>query len=94
MKTTRISPENIMSISSTSMSHGCVFLDRDGKELYAGPNLDARGFLYQDFVETLGKDRVYEITGQWPPITYAPARLQWSPKASDTYPSPRSSQPS
>lgn len=77
LRKSHILTENILGISSTSMSHGCVFLDKDGKELYAGPNLDARGILYQDFVEAAGKDRVYETTGQWPPITYAPARLQW-----------------
>ena len=33
IKTSKINPQDIIAISSTSMRHGCVFLDKNGKEL-------------------------------------------------------------
>lgn len=73
----RINPENVIGVSVTSMRHGCVFLDKDGKEVYAGPNVDTRGLFYQDVVEESVELDLFGLTGQWPPLLFMPARLVW-----------------
>jgi len=69
--------EDIAGISATSFGHACIFLDASGKELCGSPNIDARGLLTQDLIEDALGTRLYEITGQWPPLIFAPARLLW-----------------
>src|SRR5262245_24374658 len=39
-----VSPGEVVGIAATSQREGCVFLDAGGQEIYAGPNLDSRGF--------------------------------------------------
>lgn len=72
----QIDPINIKSISATSQRQGCVFLDKDGKELYAGPNRDARG-LEVDTEEYMENDEIYDITGRGLPFIFPLARLLW-----------------
>ena len=68
----------IAGVVGTGQRQGCVFIDRDGAPLYGGPNRDARGINYTDEVEArLGADRVWQITGRWPPWIFLPARLEW-----------------
>lgn len=74
---TKIKPESILVISSTGQRFSYVFLDAMGEVLYAGPNLDPRGVFTQADIEArLGKE-YYLLTGQWPPMTSALARLLW-----------------
>ena len=72
-----ISKEDIKGVSSTAQRQGAVFLDENGKELYAGPNIDTRGVFTQDIIEEALGDLVYEITGHAPYLVYIPARLLW-----------------
>ncbi len=76
IKRAKIDPKQISAITSTSQRHGCVFLDKEGKELYAGPNRDARG-LEIDTEEYLDNNELYEITGHGLPFLFALARLLW-----------------
>ncbi len=71
-----IDPTEISAIAATSQRHGCVFLNKNGKEVYAGPNRDARG-LEVDFDDYMDVDELYEITGHGQPFLFALARLLW-----------------
>lgn len=72
-----ILPEDILAVSSASQREGVVFLDREGNELYAGPNVDLRGLVEGFSIdEECGPD-VYRITGHAPSLIFAPARLRW-----------------
>jgi len=77
IKKHKIKPEDVVGISTASMRHAYVFLDKNGKEVYAGPNTDIRGLFYQDVVEQDVKLDLYKLTGQGPPLMYMPTRLLW-----------------
>jgi len=72
----KINPDEVLGISIACMRHSYVFLNKEGKELYAGPNTDVRGVFYQDVVESVPLD-LYQRTGQGPPLMFLPARLLW-----------------
>ena len=73
-----IDPGNVVGIAATSQREGCVFLDAHGTEIYAGPNIDARGFAEGlEVVSTLGGDRLYQITGHSAPFIFPIARYLW-----------------
>ena len=72
----KISPSDIKAITSTSQRHGCVFLDKNGKEIYAGPNRDARG-LEVDTEEYMDDEELFNITGHGLPFLFSLARLLW-----------------
>jgi autoinducer 2 (AI-2) kinase len=76
IKNAKIDSKQISAITSTSQRHGCVFLDKEGKELYAGPNRDARG-LEIDTEEYLDNEELYNITGHGLPFLFALTRLMW-----------------
>jgi len=72
-----VSPGQVVGISSTSQREGIVLLDRAGRELYAGPNIDVRSpsdgaRIAADF----GED-IYQVSGHWPFPMFAPYRLLW-----------------
>jgi autoinducer 2 (AI-2) kinase len=74
----KITGDKIVGVSTCSLRQGIVLLDENGKELYAGPNIDARGALAQDkIINTLGEPGLFEITGQCPAVICAPSRLLW-----------------
>ncbi len=77
IKKSNINHQDIVAISSTSMRHGCVFLDKNGNELYAMPNVDARAFMEGMEMQGKYKEKIQQITGHMPPIIYVPARLAW-----------------
>ena len=77
VKKHKIKPNDVVGISTACMRHAYVFLDKSGKEVYAGPNTDIRGLFYQDVVEQDVKLDLYKITGQGPALMYMPARLLW-----------------
>jgi len=73
-----IAPADVVGIAATSQREGCVFLDAQGAELYAGPNLDARAFMEGlDVLNTLGAERLYQITGHSAPFIFPIARYLW-----------------
>ncbi|MGD2072800.1 MAG: FGGY family carbohydrate kinase, partial [Candidatus Thorarchaeota archaeon] len=51
IQTAGINNSKIEAVATTSQRHGIVFLDSDGKELYAAPNIDARGAMSQYVIE-------------------------------------------
>jgi sugar (pentulose or hexulose) kinase len=72
----QIDAHEIKAIAATSQRQGCVFLDKEGKELYAGPNRDVRG-LEIDTEEYMENDEIYDITGRGLPFMFPLARLLW-----------------
>lgn len=70
--------DEIIGVVATSQREGCVFLDPAGREIYAGPNLDSRGFMEGLHVlEKLGAARLYAITGHSAPFIFPIARYLW-----------------
>lgn len=72
----KIDPKEIKAISATSQRHGCVFLNNNGEELYAGPNRDARG-LEVDTNDYMESEELYDITGHGLPFLFPLTRLLW-----------------
>lgn len=71
-----IDPGAIAGVASTAQRLGTVFLDAHGREIYAGPNMDGRGFSGAlDVMGKLGMDDGVRITGHWPPFVSSLARL-------------------
>lgn len=71
-----VSPDAVVGVSATAQRLGSVFLDDRGREIYAGPNMDGRGFDgAMRIMGTLGLDRVVAIGGHWPPFVSSLARL-------------------
>jgi sugar (pentulose or hexulose) kinase len=74
----KVDPSAVAGVAATSQREGCVFLDASGREIYAGPNLDARGFAEGlDVLNGLGAERLYEITGHSAPFIFPIARYLW-----------------
>ena len=68
----------VVGVVTTSQREGCVFIGEDGRELYAGPNLDSRGFMEGlEVLEKLGAPRLYEITGHSAPFIFPLVRYLW-----------------
>jgi autoinducer 2 (AI-2) kinase len=68
----------VRGVIATSQREGCVFLDRAGRVLYAGPNLDARAVLEGlELEQRMGSERLHAITGHAPPYIFAAARYLW-----------------
>ncbi len=73
-----IKNDEILGVVATSQREGCVFLDAAGREIYAGPNLDSRGFMEGlEVLEKLGGSRLYQITGHSAPFIFPLARYLW-----------------
>ncbi|TFG98639.1 hypothetical protein E4H12_05545, partial [Candidatus Thorarchaeota archaeon] len=77
IKISKVSLGDLESVATTSQRHGSVFLDNQGKEVYAGPNIDARGAMTQYIIEESLGEKYHEITGCWPPLMFSPSRLSW-----------------
>ena len=68
----------IRGVIATAQREGCVFLDRDGEVLYAGPNLDARAVVQGMEVQSLiAPERLHAITGHAPPYIFPVSRFLW-----------------
>jgi sugar (pentulose or hexulose) kinase len=67
----------IAGVSATSQRLALVFLDAQGRELYAGPNQDARALSQGLALEAKHGERLYSSSGHWPAFLMAPARLLW-----------------
>ncbi len=72
-----VSPETIVGVSTTSQRQGTVFLDKDGRELYAGPNIDLRALTEGLLLDGQFGAELYAITGHTPSFLFAPAKLRW-----------------
>jgi sugar (pentulose or hexulose) kinase len=73
-----VAPRDVVGVAGTSQREGCVFLDAHGTEIYAGPNLDARGFAEgMDILSQIGSEHLYRITGHSAPFIFPIARYLW-----------------
>lgn len=72
-----VSRKDIGSVAVTSQRQALVFLDADGEELYAGPNLDLRALFEGAEIDETHKERIYRVTGHLPSFLLAPAKLRW-----------------
>lgn len=72
-----VKPSNIVATSVASQRHGVVFLDKDGNELYGGPNTDLRALLEGMAIDAEHGGDCRRITGHSPAFLFAPAKLQW-----------------
>lgn len=64
-------------ISATAQREGAVFLNREGREIYAGPNFDLRALTEGALMDQkLGKD-IHSLTGHLPSFLFTPAKLKW-----------------
>jgi len=67
----------ITGVSATSQRQAIVLLDGQGRELYAGPNQDARALTQGLSLEAEHGRRLYASSGHWPAFLMTPARLLW-----------------
>jgi autoinducer 2 (AI-2) kinase len=68
----------LLGVVATSQREGCVFLDRAGEVLYAGPNLDARAAAEgMELQQTIPLERLHALTGHAPPYIFPLARYLW-----------------
>ncbi len=71
-----VSADSISGIAATALRLGTVFLDAQGHEIYAAPNMDGRGLAGGfEVMERLDAARAIGITGHWPPFVFSLARL-------------------
>jgi autoinducer 2 (AI-2) kinase len=72
-----IPPEEIAAVSTTSMRQGIVCYDKDGREIFAVPNIDARANEEtEELIEQGWGPKIYTIQGDWPSI-HAIGRIRW-----------------
>lgn len=73
----RVAARDVVAVSTASQRQGVVFLDKDGKELYAGPNVDLRAIVEGFSIDGECGPEVYRITGHAPSLLFTPAKLKW-----------------
>ena len=72
-----LSAGDIAAVSSTSMREGMVLYDRDGREIWACPNVDSRaGEQATELVRSGRAREIFDRGGDWVAIT-SPARFLW-----------------
>ncbi len=68
---------DVAAVAATSMREGIVLYDRDGRELWACPNVDSRSAREAaELVADSSAEAIYREAGDWVSIT-SPARLRW-----------------
>ena len=67
----------IGAITVTSQRQGVVFLDKEGRVLYAGPNTDLRAVFEGAAIDDAMRERVFEVTGRLPSFLFTAAKLRW-----------------
>jgi len=72
-----INSEDIIAVSAAGQREGMVLLDKEGKEIYAGPNIDLRALGEGIAIDSEFGQRIYSLTGHLPSFLFAPAKLQW-----------------
>lgn len=77
IKASKIDANNIKAISCVAQRIGTIFLDKNNKEIYAGPNVDSRGILVDFPIDEDMVKRIYEISGHTPPFIFSPMRFLW-----------------
>ena len=73
----KVDPETIRAVAATSLREGVIFIDKQGKELYLGPNFDERAAKEgEKLANDLGRE-LYLTSGTYPPAYGYAARLNW-----------------
>jgi sugar (pentulose or hexulose) kinase len=72
-----VRPSDIVAVSTASQRQGVVFLDKDGAELYGGPNTDLRALMEGFAIDAEHGGELRRITGHSPAFLFAPAKLRW-----------------
>jgi autoinducer 2 (AI-2) kinase len=71
-------PENIIGISSCGQRMANVFLDKQGNEIYGGPNIDIRGIDSAYLIDDeFSEEELFNITAHNPSLMFTLARLLW-----------------
>ena len=71
-------PDNIVGISSCGQRIATVFLDKQGNEIYGGPNTDMRGIDSAYLIEDeFSEEELFKITAHSPFLMFPLARLLW-----------------
>ena len=73
----RVEAGRVAAVTVTSQRQGAVFLDKEGRVLYAGPNIDLRAVFEGAAIDNEMGERVYRTTGRLPSFLFAPAKLRW-----------------
>jgi autoinducer 2 (AI-2) kinase len=68
---------NLVGVSATGQREGVVFLDKEGREIYAGPNIDIRALTEGISIDSEFGNEIYSITGHLPSFLFVPAKLKW-----------------
>lgn len=72
-----IDSSQIAAVSTTGMRIGFVLLDEAGREVFAVPNRDQRGWDEAREIEGQFGEPIHRVSGHWPAAIFAPARLLW-----------------
>ena len=72
-----VRPSDIVAVSTASQRQGVVFLDKDGRELYGGPNADLRALIEGLTIDAEHGGRIRRITGHSAAFLFTPAKLRW-----------------
>ena len=72
-----IGPQQVAAVGVTSQGQGMVLLGRDGRELFACPNIDLRAVFEGTALDQNLGPEIYGVTGHCPSLLMAPARLKW-----------------
>ncbi len=75
-----IPANEVLALSTTSFRDGVVFLDDDGRVLYAGTNRDARAVAQGFEMAQRHGEIIYGLTGRWPVGIDCAAHLLWMRK--------------
>ncbi len=70
-------PARVDAVAVTGQRQAVVFLDGEGRELYAGPNQDLRAVFEGATLDDEDSDAIYAATGRLPSMLFAHAKLRW-----------------
>ena len=73
----KVECSRIGAITVTSQRQGVVFLDKERRVLYAGPNTDLRAVFEGAAIDDAMGERVFEVTGRLPSFLFTAAKLRW-----------------
>lgn len=67
----------VVAVAVTGQRQAVAFLDPEGREVYAGPNVDLRAVFEGAAIDEEARDEVYATTGHIPSLLFAAAKLRW-----------------
>ena len=67
-------------VTVTSQRQAVVFVDSEGEEIYAGPNMDLRAVFEGAAIDESHREQVYAVTGHLPSFLFTPAKMRWFQK--------------